>query len=136
MSDTAVIRTVLVADATLTALVPANRIVVGEIQQAETLPAISIETISSSERKRVADLPGAVLMSARTQVTVLAASYADQRRILDAVANAIKGGRRRVAGVLVASIRRDIVGPDLRDGALGLYMQSRDFQVVYYRPQA
>jgi len=136
MSDTAVIRTLLAADSALTALVPENRIVVGEIQQAETLPAISIETVSSLERKRVADLPGAVLMSARTQVTVLAKSYAEQRRVLDAVANAVKAGRRQVAGILVASIRRDIVGPDLRDSARGLYMQSRDFQVVYYRPQA
>lgn len=132
MSDTAIIRTLLAGNAALTALVPADRIRVGTIPQATALPAILVSTVSSNDRHRVADNSEPILITARTEVTVLAKNYADQRNAIDLIGKAIRGGRRMVGGVLVANIRPDIVGPDMHDKPLDIYMQSRDFQVVYY----
>lgn len=134
MSDTTIIRALLIANAQLAALVPPARVFFGVIKQGEALPAIAISTISSIEHQRVADKGGVTLITTRTQVTVQAKSYAVQRQVLDLVGRAIKGGRRTVAGLLVANIRRDIVGPDLLDDAAGLFMQTQDFRVMYYKP--
>lgn len=136
MSDTSIIRALLASNATLAALVPAERIRTGTIPQGIALPAILISTVSSNERHRVADNCEPILITARTEVTVLAKNYMDQRKVIDLVGKAIRGGRRMVGGVLVANIRTDIVGPDMHDKPLDIYMQSRDFQVVYYGARA
>lgn len=136
MSDTSIIHALLASNAALTALVPTVRIRIGTIPQGTVLPAILISTVSSNDRQRVADNNKPILITARTEVTVLAKNYQDQRKAIDLIGKAIRGGRRMVGGVLVASIRTDIVGPDMHDKPLDIYMQSRDFQVVYYGSRA
>lgn len=134
MSDTTIIRALLIANPELRAMVPPERIFFGEIAQGAALPALAVSTISSIERKRVADRGAAVLMTARTQVTVAAKSYLDQKALITLVGRAIRGGPRQVAGVDVKDVQRDIVGPDLKNEAATIFMQTRDFKVVYNAP--
>lgn len=134
MSDVKVIRALLVAHAPLVALVPAARIFSGTVPQNTTLPALSINSISNVERQKVADDSTRTMMRSRTQVTVHAKSYPEQKALIQLVGQAIKGGRRTVAGVLVANVLRDVIGPDLGDPAVGTFEQTRDFRVVYYEP--
>lgn len=134
MSDVKVIRALLVAHAPLVALVPAARIMAGTVPQGTSLPALSINTISNVERQKVADDGTHTLMTSRTQVTVHAKSYPEQKALLKLVGQAITGGRRPVADVLVANVLRDVIGPDLSDPVVGTFEQTRDFRVVYYEP--
>lgn len=134
MSDTKIIRALLVASEALSALVPPKRVFFGLIKQGEVLPAIALNTISSIERERVEDIGAFALTTSRTQVTVQAKSYADQVEVIRLIGLAIRGGRREVAGLLVADIRRDIIGPDMRDDDATIFMQTYDFRVIYNKP--
>jgi hypothetical protein len=134
MSDVKVIRALLAAHAPLVALVPTAKMFTGVVPLNTPLPALSINTVSNVERHKVADDGECTLMTSRTQVTVHGRSYPEQKAILQLVGLAIKGGRRSVAGVLVANVLRDIIGPDLGDSDIGTFEQTRDFRVVYYQP--
>ncbi len=134
MSDTTILRALLVANAPLTAVVAPEKIFFGAVKQGTVLPALVLSTISIVERKRVRDDGAFALVTSRTQVTVKAKSYAEQKEVLRLLGLAVKGGRRVVAGVLVANAERDIVGPDQSDGDAGIFEQTQDFRLTYYQP--
>ncbi len=134
MSDATILRALLVANAPLAAVVAPEKIFFGAVKQGTVLPALVLNTISSVERKRVRDEGAFSLVTSRTQVTVKAKSYAEQKEVLRLLGLAVKGGRRVVAGVLVANAERDIVGPDLSDGDAGIFEQTQDFRLIYYQP--
>ncbi|ATQ75088.1 hypothetical protein CR152_11560 [Massilia violaceinigra] len=133
MSDWKIIRALLAADAPLAAVVGA-RIVAGTLKSTVILPALSIQSVSNIPHGRVADTATTVLTTSRTQVTVHAKNIGQQAEIIRLVGSAIRGGRRVVAGILVAGIQRDIIGPDLSDENAGIFEQTRDFRVTYFDP--
>ena len=72
MNGVIVVRSLLVADTEVTALVPAVRIVAGMLAQGTSLPAISLMSVSSTDRNIAAPGPKR-MVTERVQVTVLAA---------------------------------------------------------------
>jgi hypothetical protein len=134
MSDVIVMRHLLVESGPLIAVIPANKIFAGQIPQNTPLPAIAINSISNVEQKKVQDHGDWVLMTSRTQVTVVANSYVQQKALIQLIGLAVKGGPRVVAGIPVKNVLRDIVGPDQRDDAVGMFIQTRDFRVIYNEP--
>lgn len=131
MSAVKVIRALLIEHASVLALVPAERIVADDIPQGMLLPAISLTEISRVEMPTVSLAQRAVQVTARVQVTVHAASYPDQKAALQAAKLGPGAHTGTVAGIVVRSVMRDVVGPDMKHDDAGIYRQSRDFKVVY-----
>lgn len=131
MSAIKVIRALLVAHAPLLALVPAPRIVVGSVPLGTPLPAIGLTEISRLEMPTASLSQRAVQVTARVQVTVHASTYQEQKAVLQAARLGPGAHTGTVAGVVVRSVMRDIVGPDLKDEAASIFEQCRDFKVVF-----
>lgn len=131
MSAVKVIRYLLANNANLTAVVPAARIMAGEIPLNAVLPAIAVNEISTVERSTVAMNAATVLATSRVQVTVMSKTYDEQKSILALVRKACPVSRGTVNGVAVDSIIPDIAGPDLRDDDARIFFQSRDFIVKF-----
>ncbi|MDP3650902.1 MAG: DUF3168 domain-containing protein [Rhodoferax sp.] len=133
MSGVKIIRALLAADAALTALVPAVRIVAGVVPQGTALPAVAITEVSRVDINALK--PGAYARStSRVQVTVMAASYPMQKQILGAVRHACRDKVGTIAGVGGVSVLLDSTGPDFNDSDTGFYMQSQDFKVSFIEP--
>ena len=133
MNAVVVMRALLAAHAPLTALVDVGRIVAGTVPQG-LVPAIGIRELSRSETRPVSLSRASALVAARVQVTVYAASYAQQKALIQAARLGPGAHTGVIAGVRVLSVLRDAVGPDLGDGADGVCEQARDFQVTYVEP--
>ena len=131
MSGIIAIRYLLANNAPLLAKVPAAKILAGVIPIGTDLPAIGLNTISSSERNTVAMNSQKVMATERVQVTVQTKSYADQKAILELVRKAVPNTHAMVNGIQVDSILPDSVGPDMRDDDMQIFLQSRDFLVKY-----
>jgi len=87
MNGVIVVRSLLVADTGLTALVPEARIAAGSLPQGTVLPAFSLMSVSSVDRNIPA--PGPTRrVTERVQVTVLARTYPETKTILAAVRKA------------------------------------------------
>jgi hypothetical protein len=133
MSDAVIIRALLIADAAVAATVPPAKVYFAEIPQGTELPAIAVASISTTEpQSRLQDVGDKVFKVSRVQVTVAAKSYLEQGRIIALVGAAIRGGRRHVAGILVANIERAGTGPDDGDSDAKIFQQTRDFRVSYF----
>ena len=65
------------------------------------------------------------------QVTVHARTRPSQKAIQDLIRQALPRMRRVVNGVMVESLLKDAVGPDLRNDAIGSFIGSQDFIVTY-----
>lgn len=128
MSDVKAVRYLLSQNATLTAQVPASRIIGGVLPQGIALPAISVTHVSTVRPQMVNT--ASKLCVSRVQVTVMADSYATQKSVLALVRAALPRSRGSVNGVAVDSILIDTEGPDFTDEA-GLYMGSIDYRVTY-----
>lgn len=131
MSAVKVVRYLLANNSTLTASVPASKIMAGTVPINTVLPAIGITEISSSERITVATNDALVIVTSRVQVMVMAKTYADQKDILGLIRDALPNTTGTVNGVTVDSILPDTVGPDLKDEDAGIFYQSRDFFVKH-----
>lgn len=134
MSGVAIVRQMLAAWAPLTTLVPATRIVAGAAPEGMAKPAVSVTQISGYEFDTVAR-PGALrAQKERVQVTVLATSYAEQKRIIKAcgMGPGVKTGA--VLGYRVCSVLPAGVGPDIPPQNDGIYEQSIDFMVTFVEP--
>ncbi len=129
MPDVTVIRHLLANHAPLTAVVPATRIMAGDIPQGTPLPAISVSHVSGVWGKQISTQSPDC--TARVKVTVKAANYPQQKQLMPLVRAAVPRTRGTVHGVLVESILRDADGPDFRDDDAGIYMQTQDFFVNY-----
>lgn len=126
----AVIRSLLVGSAALTAQVPAVRIMAGELPQGIALPALAIEEISSVPQPTI-DAQAYALMRTRVQVTVCAASYPQQKALAALVRTACEYQRGMIAGQIVSSLTLESTGPDLRDSDAQIFQQPLDFLVVH-----
>ena len=133
MDGVAIMLALLADYAPLTALVPATKIMAGTVPQ-NVLPAVGIREISSSEMATASGAQASVMVTARIQVTVYAATYPTMRAVLNAAKLGPGYHTGLIAGVDVRSVSRDFVGPDLSDISIPIYEQSRDFRVVYIAP--
>ena len=132
MSAAAIMRALLLGHAPVTALVPAARIVAGNVPDG-SLPAIGITEISGVEQDTIVRA-SRTLVTARVQVTVYAASYPQQKAILKAAKLGAGVFTGQIAGYAVRSVLRDMVGPDLGDPKIPSFEQSRDFKVTFIEP--
>lgn len=131
MSAIKVIRALLIAHPPVLGLVPATRIVAGTVPQAMPLPAIGLTEISRNEMPTVSLGQRAVQVTSRVQVTVHADTYSEQKAVLQAAKLGPGTHTGTVADIIVRSVMRDIVGPDLKDDEASIFQQSRDFKVVF-----
>lgn len=131
MSGVAVIVTLLAADAGVTAIVPAARIFGGDVPLSTATPSIGVSQISGMPRNTVSMAETRRLITERVQVTIHAASYDQQKALLELVRRACPNQRGTVDGVDLDSILPDIEGPDLTDADAKIYEQSRDFLVKW-----
>lgn len=130
MNGIKALRQVLIADAALTALVPAARIVAGILPQGTALPAISLTSVSGNDRNIPS--PGATrFVTQRIQASILAADYPATRTIIAAVRDAAADRRPTVAGLTAVTIHTEGMGPDMMDEAASIYQASQDFAVRY-----
>lgn len=131
MNGVAAVRSVLVADAALTALVPSARIGSGVLPQGTALPAISVTSVSANDLNIPS--PGDTrFVTERVQVTVLASSYPQQKQVQAAVKKAAADQfYPTVSGITGVTIRTDSQGPDFMSEEASIYMGSSDFFVRY-----
>ena len=133
MSGVIIIRALLVANAALLSAVPASKIMAGVIPINTVLPAISIAQISGVTRNTISMNEAQVLATDRVQVTVMAKTYAEQKRILELVRAACPNTRGQVNGVQCDSVWSDMTGPDIFDAVETIYFQSVDLMVLFIR---
>ena len=130
MNGVIAVRSVLVADTGVTALVPIARIAAGMLPQGTDLPAISLMSVSSVDRNVPA--PGAKRrVTERVQVTVLARTYPEVKAILAAVRNAAADQMPAIDGLTDVTVHTDSAGPDFLDEETGIHMQTQDFRVSF-----
>ncbi|CDO37146.1 DUF3168 domain-containing protein [Novosphingobium sp. KN65.2] len=130
MNGVVAIRQLLIADAALTALVPATRIQGGVLPQGTALPSVSITTVSGVDRNIPS--PGATRhVTDRIQATVLAANYPSLLAVMDAVKKASADKFPTVSGISNVVVHTDGEGPDFMDETASIYLRTQDFRVSY-----
>lgn len=130
MNGVIVVRSLLVADTGVTALVPAVRIVAGMLPQGTSLPAMSLMSVSSTDRNIAVPGPNR-RVSERVQVTVLSASYPAAKAIIRAVRAAAADQMPAIDGLTDVTVHTDSAGPDFLDEETGIHMQTQDFRVSF-----
>ena len=140
MSGVAVIRYLLANAAAVTAVVPATRIMAGDLPLKIVLPAIGVTLISGVPRLTVSMLETPRMQTDRVQVTVLfkgpygtpqGDGYPGVHNMLALVLAACPNQHGTVNGVVVDSILPDVEGPDLQNMETDIYGCSRDFIVKW-----
>lgn len=130
MNGVIAVRTLLVTDTGMTALVPEARIAAGMLPQGTNLPAISLMSVSSADRNILSpSLKRRV--TERVQVTVLAATYRQVKAILTAVRKAAADQMPTIDGLFDVTVHTDTAGPDFLDKETGIHMQSQDLRVSF-----
>ena len=130
MNGVIAVRSLLVADTGVTALVPVARIAAGMLPQGTDLPAISLMSVSSVDRNISAPGPKR-RVTERVQVTVLAATYRQVKAILAAVRRAAADQMPTIDGLFDLTVHTDTAGPDFLDEETGIHMQSQDLRVSF-----
>jgi hypothetical protein len=143
MSGVQVIRSLLANNILVTNVVPAARIMAGDLPLGTMMPAIAITQISSVPRNTLSMKDPRVQHQDRVQVSVLVKGpqgspagqgYPGVRSLLKLVLAACPNTKGSVNGVDCDSILPDSEGPDLQDDATALYSGSRDFLVRWNSP--
>lgn len=135
MSGAAAIRYLLANAAAVTAVVPATRIMAGDLPLKTAMPAIAVTQVDSIPRLTVAMTEAKRMHTDRVQVTVFRgatpadAGYPGLKSLLDLVLAACPNQRGTVNGVAVDSILPDTEGPDLPIPEEFIFTRSRDFIV-------
>jgi len=130
MNGVIVVRSLLMGEARVTALVPEARIAAGMLPHGTDLPAISLMSVSSVDRN--IPTPGPKRrVTERVQLTVLAASYRQVKAILAAVRSAATDHMPTIDGLFDVTVHTDSVGPDFLDEETGIHMQSQDLRVSF-----
>jgi hypothetical protein len=93
-------------------------------------PCLVIAVVSEKTLTMVG-LETTQIATSRVQVTVLAEDYGTKEQLMAAVISACHSGYAMIDGVQVNGIITLQQGPDFRDEAVKLFMQSQDFQVQY-----
>jgi hypothetical protein len=123
-----IIGTLLRADAALIAAVPAERIKGGRLGDV-ALPALLVKETSTVERQTL-KRGGVTRTIDRVSVTVRAASYREQRLIMQLVRQCCAGRTGDIAGAVRVSILTAGTGPEL-DGPGNTFERTQDFRVSY-----
>lgn len=125
------VRAALVANGTLTALVPTARIGAGDLPQGVTLPALSLTSISKVDRN--IPNPGVYrYVTERVQVMIHAKDYPQQKAVEAAVRGAAADKLNvSVAGLLNVTIHTDGAGPDIMNEEASVHIGTQDFRVTY-----
>lgn len=134
MSGVAIIRKLLADYAPVTNLVPAARVLAGQVPQGTALPAIGVSEISVYEIPTIARRTAGKTNRTRVQVTVLAKSYVEMKNILKACALGPGVHTGDVLGYSVKAITQEGIGPEIPAGDDGILEQSRDFMVTFSEP--
>lgn len=132
MTGADIIGELLMGAATVTDEVPADRIAGGRLPIGTPLPALLVKTLGGTERQRLKRGKFVPTID-RVRVTVRAASYDDQLRIIDLVTEACADRVGNFAGVERAAILTAGRGPDL-DGPGDSFEQAQDFRVSFDKP--
>lgn len=115
-------------------LVPAERIKGGRLPPGMTAPALLVRTISSVERQRLKR--GQTVRTAdRVSVTVRAASYDQQIRIIELVVDACADRTGSMVGATDYAVLTAGRGPDM-DGPGDTFEQAQDFRASFDRPNS
>lgn len=130
MNGVIAVRALLVADTVVTAHVPAVQIVAGMLPQGTGLPAISLMSVSSTDRNIPAPGPKR-RVTERVQVTVLASSYPAAKTIIRAVRAAAADRMPAIEGLTEVTVHTESAGPDFLDEETGIHMQTQDFRVSF-----
>lgn len=140
MSGVAVIVSLLKASTAITALVPAAKIMAGDLPLNTVLPAISVTEIDAQPRLTVAMNEPNRMHTERVQVSVLfkgpqgtpaGTGYPGVYSVMKLLLAACPHTHGTVNGITVVAIQPDTEGPDLSDDATALYSRSRDFIVKW-----
>ena len=130
MNGVIAVRSLLVGDTGLTALVAPERIAAGTLPQGTVLPAIALMSIVSVDRNIL--VPGAKRrVTERVQVTVLARAYPEAKTIIAAVRAAAGDRMPAIDGLSEVTVHTDSAGPDFLDEETGIHMQTQDFRVSF-----
>ena len=130
MNGVIAVRTLLVTDTGMTAIVPPARIAAGMLPQGTDLPAISLMSVSSVDRNVPA--PGSKRrVTERVQVTVLARTYPETKAMLAAIRKAAADQMPTIDGLTDVTAHTDSAGPDFLDEETGIHMQTQDFRVSF-----
>ena len=130
MNAEKVVYSLLSGAAGVTALV-STRIYPSDLPQQIAVPAIVYRHIDTVDRPTIHGDGGAQLVQSRISVIALANDYSAIKAIHEAVKDALRYQYGVIAGVQVATITRDIVGPDLFDPDLERHEQGVDYLVVH-----
>lgn len=140
MSGVAVVRYLLANAGAVTAVIPAARIIAGDLPLNTVMPAIAVTEIDSQPRNTVAMNEPNRMHTERVQVSVLfkgpsgtpaGTGYPGVKAMLALVLAAVPHTHGTVNGVNVVDILPSWEGHDLQDVATALYSGSRDFLVRY-----
>lgn len=125
------VRTVLVADAAVIALVPATSIGAVPLPQGTPAPYIALQGVSGVDLN--INSPGSQrFVTDRVQATIAASSYDDAQDILAAVRGAAADNLYpTVAGISGVTIHTDSKGPDGYDPETHLHIAIQDFRIKY-----
>lgn len=131
MDGVAALVQVLVADADLTSLVPADRVAAGPSPLGFALPWIMLESVSKNDRNIPA--PGARRhVRERVQVTVMASDYPERAAVMRAVRHAAADRVDVIVeGIDAVTIHTDSAGPDFMIEDPSIWCRSQDFLVTY-----
>ena len=130
MNGVIVVRSLLVGDAGLTALVPPERIAAGTLPQGTALPAIALMSIGSVDRNIPSPGPKR-RVTERVQVTVLTRTYAEAKAIIAAIRGAAADQMPAIDGLSDVTVHTDSAGPDFLDEETGIHMQTQDLRVSF-----
>lgn len=130
MNGVAVLYQLLTADSAVTALVPEERIVTGNLPQGTQLDAISISDVSGVDFATIAPADKRFTTD-RVQVTVMASNYERLVAVLKAVKSAGDAKHPTVDDIENVVVRTDGQGPYFTDDAGSIHQKSQDFRVSY-----
>ena len=130
MNGVIAVRTLLVTDTGMTALVPPARIAAGMLPQGTDLPAISLMSVSSVDRNIPAPGPKR-RVTERVQVTVLARTYPEAKTLIAAIRAAAADQMPAIGGLFDVTVHTDSAGPDFLDEETGIHMQTQDLRVSF-----
>ena len=130
MNGVIAVRTLLVTDTGMTAIVPPARIAAGMLPQGTDLPAISLLSVSSVDRNIPAPGPKR-RVTERVQVTVLARTYPEAKTLIAAIRAAAADQMPTIDGLFDVTVHTDSAGPDFLDEETGIHMQTQDLRVSF-----
>lgn len=134
MDGIAAVRVALGTFPALTALVPTDNIQAGDLPAGATLPAISLATISRTERQplKFGDKRHVI---ERVQATIHAPDIPTQKQIEKALRRAAAANRfPTVPGIERVTIHTDGAGPDGMNETASIYRGAQDFIVTFNEP--